>query len=295
MNRKTLVIAGLAVTALFIATKARTGESSAGLSLKTLKNMAYKSEWTRSGKAKLVDGIYSEQAAPGSATRTTVTLTDKVAYGKLDGKGAAAVILVADPGGSGTFCDLAAVIVRKGKPVNVAVANLGDRVFVNSLSIQENVVKLDLVIQRPGEPMTSPTHHVMQTYSLQKNKLVLTASEDASGPAPGVVGVTWKWEKFQGSDDKTVVVDEPEKYTIEFLPDGRVNIRADCNRGSGNYRINGSGLSIKILILTRAACPPESLSDVYIRDLNDAVSWVLEGGKLHLNLKIGTMVFEGGK
>ena len=262
-------------------------------SFHALKNMTYKSAWTRSGTVKLTDGVYSEPAAPGSATRTRIALSDRVPYGKLNGQQAAVVILVTDPGGSGTFYDLAAVVLRKEKPVNVAVTNLGDRVTINSLSIRENLVIVDLLVQRPGEPMPSPTRRLLQTFALKSGKLVLTATEDATVTLPDIVGVTWKWEKFEGGDSRTIVVDRPEQYTVQFLADGKVSIRADCNWGSGAYKLNGSSLSVSIMAMTMAACPPESLSDQYVRDLNDVASYAIYDGKLHLNLKAstGTMVF----
>jgi heat shock protein HslJ len=263
-------------------------------SLHTLKNMTYKSAWTRSGKARLADGVYSEQAGPDSATRTRITLSDKVAHGTLNGRQAAVVILVTDPGGSGTFYDLAAVVLRKEKAVNVAVTNLGDRVTINSLSIRDNVVVVDLVVQRPGgEPMPSPTRRVLQAYALKSGKLVLTGTRDAHVTSPGIVGGTWDWEQFQGGDGRSIVVAKPEQYTVQFLADGKVSVRADCNRGSGSYEIDGHGLSISVMAMTMAACPPESLSDQYVRNLNDAASYALHDGRLQLNLSenSGTMTF----
>ncbi|MCB0214261.1 MAG: LysM peptidoglycan-binding domain-containing protein, partial [Anaerolineae bacterium] len=45
-----------------------------GLSHEALANTTYKSQYTQDGTAPLVDGEYSEPAAPGSATMTTVRL-----------------------------------------------------------------------------------------------------------------------------------------------------------------------------------------------------------------------------
>ncbi len=285
----------LTLLVLFSAIHLYANEPRAGLSLTTLKNMTYKSEFTQSKRVKLVDGTYSEQAAPGSATWTRVTLADKAAYGTLNGKPAAAVILVTDPGGSGTFYDLAAVIVRKDKPVNVALTNLGDRVTINALSIQENRIIVDLVTQGAHTPMASPSRQVMQTYSLHGKSLVLVSSKNGE-PAASLSGTIWQWETLQGSTKETIAVDRPGNYTIAFLPDGKVSIRADCNRGSGTYRVKGNHLAISILALTRAACPPESLSDQYIRYLNDVASYAFESGRVSLNLKMGggSMVFTPG-
>jgi heat shock protein HslJ len=147
-----------------------------GLSEEVLANMEYMSEWTQSGTAPLVNGEYREQAAPGSATETVVMFSGGVAYGQLNGRDAAAVILVTNPGGSGTFFDLAVVADEGGQPVHVASARLGDRVQINSLSVAGNEVVVDMINQGPDDPMCCPTQHVVQTYVLEGGELVQTSS-----------------------------------------------------------------------------------------------------------------------
>ncbi|MCP4196097.1 MAG: META domain-containing protein [Proteobacteria bacterium] len=150
------------------------------LTADVLANMTYQSEWTQSGTATLVDGQYSEQAAPGSATKTVVSLTEHIAIGTLDGEPAAAVVLVTDPGGSGTFYDLAVVTNPNGHPTNVASTHLGDRVKINSIDIVEDQIVIDMVKQGPDDPMCCPTQQVVQTYELQGDQLVETSSEIVS-------------------------------------------------------------------------------------------------------------------
>jgi hypothetical protein len=147
----------------------------AGLSDEVLKNMEYKSEFTQSGVALLTDGEYREQAAPGSATETIVMLTDHIARGQLNGQEAAAVILVTDPGGSGTFYDLAVVVEQDGQPVNVATTLLGDRAQINALSFENNEIVVDMVTQGKDDPMCCPTKQVLETYELQGDQLVKTS------------------------------------------------------------------------------------------------------------------------
>lgn len=148
-----------------------------GLSEEVLANMEYKSEWTQSSTAPLANGEYREQAAPGSATETVVTLTGDVAYGQLNNQDAAAVILVTDPGGSGTFYEVAVVVNEGGQPVHVASAPLGDRVQINSLSIAGNEIVVDMINQGPDDPMCCPTQHVIQTYALEGGELVQTSGQ----------------------------------------------------------------------------------------------------------------------
>jgi heat shock protein HslJ len=207
MSRDT-AIACVILLVFFTTARSHAHEPNSRLSLSALKNMTYSSEWTQSKNARLIDGAYSEQAAPGSATRT---------------------------------------------------------------------------------------REITQRYALRGNRLVLLSSRNGE-PEARLSGTRWRWGKFRRSDGETIDVDQPENYTIAFLPEGKVSVRADCNRGSGTYRVMGDELSISIMVLTRAACPPESLSDHYVRNLNDVASYVLEGDKLDLNLKMdgGSMVFFEG-
>jgi hypothetical protein len=139
-----------------------------------LKNLSYQSYITQSGMAPLVDGEYREPAAPDSAAEIVVLLTDFAATGDLNGDGApdAAVALATNSGGSGVFYDLAAVVVEDGRPVNVAIMPLGDRVQINSLTIQDGQIMVDMVTQGPDDPMCCPTQPVVEIYALQGYELV---------------------------------------------------------------------------------------------------------------------------
>lgn len=152
-----------------------------GLSDEGLKNMAYKSDWTREGLAPLSNGEYREQSAPGSATETIVLLSPYIAHGELNGEPAAAVIMITDPGGSGTFYDLAVVMEREGQFSHVATAALGDRAQINSLAIESGQIVVDMVIHGPEDPMCCPTQHVLQAYALQGEELVQVSSEVVEG------------------------------------------------------------------------------------------------------------------
>lgn len=270
--------------------------------LMALNNMTYKIDVTASGEAPLTDGEYREQAAPGSATETAVLLTEHVAYGTLStGEPAAAVILVADPGGSGTFYYLAVVTLQDGEPTNVATTLLGDRVQINSLSITDGQIVVDMVTQGPDDPFCCPTQHVVETYELQGDELVQTSSEVVGSTKPGgegadIIGIVWKWEQLTTPVGVTTV-DDPDKYIVEFQPDGNVAVLADCNSGSGTYTIDGGSISIEIGAMTMAACPPGSLSDEFVKNLNAAAIYFTEGDNLFIDLKFdsGTMRFAPGE
>lgn len=279
-------------------------ETQAELTLDALRNATYPSEWEDSGVVTLTNGRYEgEPYVEGGATRLVITLISPFAFGDLDGDGAddAAVILVANPGGSGTFYSLEAVRNESGEPVQLASYSLGDRAQIRSLAIEGGQVTLQMVTHGPDDPMCCPTQIVRNTYALEGGKLVEKGSEvigkveEPSGTAapPELLGQMWYWQSYVDTAGVgNIVVDDPSKYTLVFL-DGTYWILADCNSGSGRYIVDGSSMTVEPGPITLAACGPESLDVPYLAKLGDVVSFVLEDGKLYLNLKMdaGNMVF----
>ena len=144
------------------------------LTINELKRGEYRSEWSAKGKIELNDGIYKEKIAPDSATELVIRLTGKIAFGDLNGDGVedAAVILVSDPGGSGTFYELAAVINREGKAKYGASFLLGDRVKVEEIDIRSGHIVVKIVIHDRTDPRCCPSLRVEQEYVLQGDELV---------------------------------------------------------------------------------------------------------------------------
>ncbi|MCA9880500.1 MAG: META domain-containing protein [Thermomicrobiales bacterium] len=105
-------------------------------------------------------------------------------------------------------------------------------------------------------------------------------------------GVVWQWEQFQGGDDSVVTPEDPSRYTLEFLPDARLAIGADCNRAMGTWS-DDDGLQLTIGGMTRAMCPEGSHANDFVEDLGFVRSHVFRDGKLHLALlaDAGIMTF----
>jgi len=271
-------------------------DAQGGLTVGKLENAEYPSELTQSGTAKLVDGEYSEAAAPDSASKTVIKLYERMAFGHSDGTPMAAVLLYGSGGGSGTFWDLHAVLEREGQAVPVAVTSLGDRVQIESLAVEGSEIVVRMVTHGPNDPMCCPTQKVLVRYALQGDQLVETAREGGSGQAGAsaeIVGVTWEWEKFTGGDDSVIEVNDPTRYTLLLQADGTYALRADCNQGSGSYTLEGSSLTLAPGPMTLAACPEDSLDSEFLKDLEGVRTYVMNEGKLVLNLfaDAGNMIF----
>ncbi len=232
----------------------------AGLGSQELANATYNSQYTASGTATLQDGTYSESAAPGSATKTTVSITEHVAYGNMNDQQSAAVILVTDPGGSGTFYDLHLMIAPEGQATNPATAFLGDRLQINDLKIENNRIVVDMVQAGPDDPLCCPTQQVIKTFEWQGDQLVETASEVVKAdsetaesgspldsrehtPDPNLIDKSWGWERRDpnGNQIDEIIVSNPEDYVIYFKTDGTFEAKMDCHGSVGEYATSQQG------------------------------------------------------
>ena len=106
---------------------------------------------------------------------------------------------------------------------------------------------------------------------------------------PELQGARWGWVRFLGSDDSTVVPDDPAKYELDFLADGKLRLRADCNRGGGTWSADATRrLRLDAAVLTRAMCPPGSLSDRFVKLLGQASSYLFRDDQLVIVLRVDT-------
>ena len=117
-------------------------------------------------------------------------------------------------------------------------------------------------------------------------------------PVSEITNITWQWvELIENNPAGQSVVADPENYTLTFLDDGSVSIKADCNTGNGRYTVDGNKLEFNpIMALTMALCPPGSLHDQFLRLLGQVDTFGSLDGRLVLVLKdgAGEMRFQNG-
>lgn len=144
------------------------------LTLDQLKNSTYPSSFTASGRIQLTNGQATQDIAAGSASKLTVQLADQYAFGDLNGDSLedAAVVLISNSGGSGTFFDLAAVLNQNGRPNSVAAIQLGDRVQLKSISVAAGLININMITHGSSDPLCCPSLEVTQTYQLQGDQLI---------------------------------------------------------------------------------------------------------------------------
>jgi heat shock protein HslJ len=57
----------------------------------------------------------------------------------------------------------------------------------------------------------------------------------AADPAESLAGTSWRLVRIMSMDDTTYTPDDPSRYILVFSTNGKVQIRADCNRGTGEW------------------------------------------------------------
>jgi len=174
-----------------------------------------------------------------------------------------------------------------------------------------SVEQIDVIIERRDGVAVGPDtlHFVKQGDILQATPesgaqfgsqgLQLRQAQAVAAPLTAVplIGTgnatgTWKWEGLVSSAEK-IAIEQPEHYTLELQGGGKALVRADCNRGQAAYKSDGRAITIKVSGMTKAACPPGSLSERYLKALDAAVGQRIRGNSLFLDLpgEGGTMKF----
>jgi len=120
--------------------------------------------------------------------------------------------------------------------------------------------------------------------------------EHGEGPAATrdeVIGKRWQWVRTITPVER-IDVSAPDRYTLRLTAEGRAEIQFDCNRGGGNFTIEGNQISFGPLMSTRMACAENSQDVVYMQELGQVTSFFVDQGVLYLEMPMdsGTMRFE---
>ncbi len=118
---------------------------------------------------------------------------------------------------------------------------------------------------------------------LASTTVLLTPARQATPPPdPALIPpVVWELRSIE-TNDATVDVGGPAAYTVQFLPDGMLGVRADCNLGSGLYLVGGGTIEVGPIRTTRMRCPPGSIDQTFLQGLGAAVSWSFRDDRLWL-------------
>jgi len=133
------------------------------------------------------------------------------------------------------------------------------------------------------------------TFALSLFAATVTCAAELAAAVTGLEGTSWQLVEFAGGDDTKIKPDDGSRYTLQFMNDGKVAARLDCNRGHGSWESKEPNqLRLGPMATTRAMCPPGSMHDRLVKDLPHVRSYVLKDGHLFLSLMAdaGTYEFE---
>jgi len=119
-----------------------------------------------------------------------------------------------------------------------------------------------------------------------------TTQNATAAPADSAERGPWRWIATVTPTER-IVCNNPDMYTLTFLPDSTVRVLIDCNRGSGRYQVDGKSIRIGPVATTRMMCPPGSMDATFGKQIDAARGWFLEADTLMLDLMAdsGTMRF----
>ena len=144
---------------------------------------------------------------------------------------------------------------------------------------------------------------ILITVGLAAPALAFRVQREAT-PGPRAPLPETKWQLIEAalSDGTTEVPDDPARYTIQFLPDGQMLLRADCNEGAGFHRVGDDGITLADIETTDEGCPAGSLGGEYVSWLSQGVGFELmtehlvllleDGGRLRFAPTLGDVIWE---
>jgi heat shock protein HslJ len=109
-----------------------------------------------------------------------------------------------------------------------------------------------------------------------------------------IPGGTWRLVSIREKGNERVTVVDPTAFTAEFGSDGRVNLRADCNRCSATYTAGSRNLEVGLMACTRAFCNATTPDDTRFTALvGSAQTWTVSAdGVLELASPAGALRFQ---
>jgi heat shock protein HslJ len=118
---------------------------------------------------------------------------------------------------------------------------------------------------QPGCRLSSVPGEAVAVVLFALAPLLLVPSAVAGAATPtamtsGIPPVIWELVRFSEPDRAPVTIADPWRYTVQFLPAGRLLVRLDCNPGSGGYTAAAGVLTLTPLAVTTAICPQTRLT-----------------------------------
>jgi len=249
----------------------------------------------------LQDGSFSKKVAPGSATVTSVSIHGDPIYGDVDGDGDddAVLVLVKDPGGSGTFHYSAIAVNTDSGFIGTDAILLGDRITLQSIRIEGRRAKVDFLTRSVDESFAvepSYPRSIHLQYSPDTYTLIQVAVDFEGEVDPNVMTLSmkpWRWIKTIYNNDTEVIPIDTAAFVVTFLENGEFSATTDCNSIRGTSTVDGNRIAFRSIISTKKYCE-KSQEQIFTKMLGEVQSFLFTSrGELILELRYdsGSMIF----
>jgi heat shock protein HslJ len=240
------------------------------------------------GPITLVEGEYEgEPFDPEGASRPRVHLiTELMPAGDLDGNGIDEVVALVEEtsGGTGHFLYLVPLATVDGVVRQLGVANVGDRVKIRSVGIEDGSIVMQTIEAGPDDAACCPTLKKKRTWTVTNGALSEMAAQ-IEGPVSlkDLEGPEWVLVAFNPGEPAPETPEVTFKLNFEEM---KVSGSSGCNGFVGTIEDTGPGrMTIGPLAGTRKMCPPDQM-DVETRFLK-----ALDGATGH-GFFLGQMAIE---
>ena len=131
---------------------------------------------------KLSGGIARHEVAPGSASTMTIKVFGEPTLGDVNGDGQndAALILMQEGSGSGTFYYLAVAYSSTTGIIGTNALLLGDRISPQTLEIRNNEIIANYATRKSDEPMTASPAQSVSLHARLKDGVLMDVTKEVT-------------------------------------------------------------------------------------------------------------------
>ena len=244
----------------------------------------------------LREGVSLQHNVLNSAVSEKVTLSDLSVESDFDkdARVDTAVVLVHEPGGTGTFYYVAVAFQKTDSYVTSNTIFLGDRIVVTGLQKTSTGFSVNYLDRRADQDFsTSPTVAKTASFAVDASTMKISKAPDiVSVPATNadkLLGSPWKWIKTN-IVSKEQKPKNPDAFSIKFNADDSFSVTTDCNSAGGSYAATHSLLEFGPMFTTLMYCENSQESE-FLKTLEkvgtyrfDAPNYLvleLNGGEIH--------------
>jgi len=244
------------------------------------------------GPVTLRDGRWKGQPfEEGAASAPALRLSDRLYLsGDLDRDGLAEAVvhLAYSSGGTGSFGYLV-VMARdsRGGIVERGIAELGDRVQIRAVRLEDAMVALDVLQPGPEDASCCPSQLATRRFGFE-GKRFLERTAEVTGSASLAVLERGQWVLGGLSAAEPAPPLPPVSLTFDAE---RISGSGACNDYEGTVRQGETATSMLIgpLATTRKQCAAQAmeLDKRYLAALQGAQGWAFDAGRLVITYRLG--------